>query len=25
RAMHEHLQHLEQDYQPSFEDDGFNR
>jgi len=25
RAMHEHLQHLEQNYQPSFEDDGFNR
>ncbi len=21
RAMHEHLQHLDQDYQPSFEDD----
>ena len=30
RAMHEHLQHLDQDYQPAFEDEGaqqnnFNR
>ena len=29
-AMHEHLQHLDQDYQPAFEDEGaqqnnFNR
>ncbi len=23
RAMHEHLQHLDQDYQPSYEDDNF--
>ena len=23
RAMHEHLQHLDQDYQPSFEEDNF--
>jgi len=30
RAMHEHLQHIDQDYQPSYEDDSqtqnnFNR
>jgi len=25
RAMHEHLQHLDQDYQPSFEDDNFSQ
>ncbi len=25
RAVHEHLLHLEQDYQPSFEEDEFNR
>lgn len=25
RSMHEHLQQLEQDYQPSFDDEPFNR
>ena len=25
RAMHEHLQHLDQDYQPSFEDDNLSQ
>ena len=25
RAMHEHLQHLDQDYQPSFEEDNFTQ
>ena len=25
RAMHEHLQHLDQDYQPAFEDEGVHQ
>ena len=25
RAMHEHLQHLDQDYQPSFEEDNYSQ
>ncbi|XOV29853.1 hypothetical protein Q5709_05420 [Acinetobacter radioresistens] len=25
RAMHEHLQHLDQDYQPSFEDENYSQ
>ena len=25
RAMHEHLQHIDQDYQPSFEEDNFTQ
>ena len=25
RAMHEHLQHIDQEYQPAFEDDNFTQ